>query len=109
MVIYANYKSIKLTKAELNIRRSLSVNGQNLAQNYFLPLDSPWQWKTSKEKYQKVKQNCLFLHILTYTDITLYIYIYLHTNKWTYPWKTATIWKMIWKIFYYDRSFCIVE
>lgn len=31
MVIYANYKSIKLTKAELTIR-SLSVNGQNLAQ-----------------------------------------------------------------------------
>lgn len=80
MVIYANYKSIKLTKAELNIRRSLSVNGQNLAQNYFLPLDSPWQWKTSKEKYQKVKQNCLFLHILTYTDITLYIYIQINEH-----------------------------
>ena len=41
MVIYTNYKSIQLTKVELNIRRSLSINGQNLAQNYFIPLDSP--------------------------------------------------------------------
>ena len=80
MVIYANYKSIKLTKAELNIRRSLSVNGQNLAQNYFLPLDSPWQWKTSKEKYQKVKQNCLFLHIITYIVMLFIIKFILKPN-----------------------------